>query len=59
MGSEKEWDREKPVHIVEITKPTILIYAAEIAKLTHWSDQLSQPMQNALVEIVPLIQQEI
>jgi hydrogenase maturation protease len=48
-----------PIVFENKTLPNILIYAAEIAKLSHFSDQLSQPMQNALVEIVRLIRQEI
>gem|GEM_PF-876560 len=49
-----------PIIFENKTPPTILIYAAEIAKLPeNFSDQLSHPMQNAVGKTVQLIKQEI
>ncbi len=39
--------------------PKIIIYAAKIAQLNKFSDQLSQPMTLAVAETVKLIQQEL
>jgi len=49
-----------PIIFENKTPPTILIDAAEIAKLPdNFSDQLSHPMQNAVSKTVQLIKQDI